>query len=212
MDIEQQVLEALSSYVSRGAALNLLQRAIKAGGRPPLSPEDWARVIEGPLMRELTQVLPVRGVLPPFKAILAKLRSSPTPPPAPVPSPDEEPEAPPPLEQIPLSDPVARQGLVQNLARLEGVVGVILETPYGREVRAPGLGPEFARMVGTAHRLIVTRGSYSMFYTVLESAQLLIRPMRVGWIAVLARGEANLGALMYRLRYIEGLQEVEHPS
>jgi hypothetical protein len=48
-----------------------------------------------------------------------------------------------------------------------------------------------------------------MFYTVLESAQLLIRPMGIGWIAVLARGEANLGTLMYRLRNIEGLQEIE---
>ncbi|HEU4741510.1 MAG TPA: hypothetical protein VFS50_07945 [Meiothermus sp.] len=209
MDIEQQVLEALSLYVSRGAAENLLKRAIKAGGRAPLSPGDWARVIEGPLMRELAQILPVKGVLPPFKAILAKLHSSTTPPRNPTPSFDDEPEIPPPLERVPLSDPAARQGLVQSLARLEGVAGVILETPYGRETRVQGLGPEFVRMVGTAHRLLVTRGSYSMFYTVLESAQLLIRPMGIGWIAVLARGEANLGTLMYRLRNIEGLQEIE---
>ncbi|WP_276957277.1 hypothetical protein [Allomeiothermus silvanus] len=208
MDIEQQVLEALNLYVSRGAALNLLKRAIKAGGGAPLSPEDWVRLIEGPLMRELGQILPVRGVLPPFKAILAKLRSSPAPR-NPTPSFAEEPETTPPLERVPLSNPTARQGLVQSLARLEGVAGVILETPYGREVRIQGLGPEFVRMVGTTHRLLVTRGSYSLFYTVLESAQLLIRPMEAGWIAVLARSEANLGTLMYRLRNIEGRQEIE---
>ncbi|MBI5812482.1 MAG: hypothetical protein HZB27_07865 [Meiothermus silvanus] len=142
MDIEQQVLEALNLYVSRGAALNLLKRAIKAGGGAPLSPEDWVRLIEGPLMRELGQILPVRGVLPPFKAILAKLRSSPAPR-NPTPSFAEEPETAPPLERVPLSNPTARQGLVQSLARLEGVAGVILETPYGREVRIQGLGPEF---------------------------------------------------------------------
>lgn len=209
MDIEQQVLHALSQYVSRGAAENLLKRAIKAGGRPPLSPTDWTRLIEGPLMRELAGILPVKGVLPPFKAILAKLRSSTAPPRDPTPL-EEEPQSPPPLERVALSDPAARQDLVQSLARLEGVAGVILETPYGRETRVQGLGPEFIRMVGTAHRLLVTRRSYSLFYTVLESAQLLIRPMGIGWIAVLARGEANLGTLMYRLRNIQGLQEAEH--
>lgn len=212
MDIEQQVLQALSQYVSHGAAENLLKRAIKARGRPPLSPGDWAQVIEGPLMRELGQILPVRGVLPPLRTLLAKLRSSPTPPPGPTPPPEEESPVSPPLEQVFLPDPVARQGLVQSLARMEGVSGVILETPYGRETRVQGLGPEFVRMVGTAHRLLVTRGGYTLFYTVLESAHLLIRPLGTGWIAVLARSEANLGTLMYRLRSIEGLQGIENLS
>lgn len=45
-----------------------------------------------------------------------------------------------------------------------------------------------------------------MFYTVFREAQLVLRPLDRGYLAVLTRNEAKLGHLLYRMSRIESIQ------
>ncbi len=45
-----------------------------------------------------------------------------------------------------------------------------------------------------------------MFYTVFREAQLVLRPLDRGYLAVLTRNETNLGQLLYRMSKIEAVQ------
>jgi hypothetical protein len=109
----------------------------------------------------------------------------------------------PPTEWVMLGDEGSRRNLVQEIARMDGVVAAVLETPKGSEIRAPNFGKGLPRLISMSHRLLALRGNYRVLYATFERGQLLIRPLGQGWLAVLARPEANLGQLLYRLRYME---------
>jgi hypothetical protein len=111
-----------------------------------------------------------------------------------------------PFEHIKLDSPEARRDLVLELAKMENVIGVVLDTSYGRESRMPGYEEGSLSILKVAHRLLSLRGGYRVFYTVLREAQLVLRPLGSDWLAVLARSEANLGQLLYRLSRIEADQ------
>lgn len=204
------IVEALSQIVSRPAAENLLRRALVAskGKAGELGPLAWASLIEGPLQRELAQVLPVGRLLPPLEKLVRELRKQ-----AQVPQARKEPQPPafPTMEitteYFRLSDPLIRQELLLELARAEGVTGVLLQTKYGLETRLGAQAGDLAKMLGVAHRLLEGRRGYRLFYTVLEEAQVVLRPFEQGWLAVLARREANLGQLLYRLGNVEAATE-----
>lgn len=194
MDIRSQVVQALTQFLSKVAAERMLNRLLE--GKNP-SPSEWADLIEGPLMRDLGQVLPVKGPFGPFLGILQKLRAQV--------QPEAESEAV--SEWVVLSSPSQRHALALQLARLSDVQGVIVYHPEGQEVRFPGLSPQTKSIFEMSHRLLMMRKPYSLFYTVFNGAQLVFRPINSGWIAVMARSEANLGHLLYRLRRIEALPE-----
>jgi predicted regulator of Ras-like GTPase activity (Roadblock/LC7/MglB family) len=61
-------------------------------------------------------------------------------------------------------------------------------------------------LLSTVHRLLDRKGSYRVFYTVFREAQLVLRPLDRGYLAVLTRNETNLGQLLYRISKIEAIQ------
>jgi len=206
-DTRSRIVEALSQIVSRPAAENLLRRVLVAskGKASELGPTAWVGLIEGPLQRELARILPVGRLLPPLQTLVQELKKQAQPPKEPQPPAFSTVEIT--TEYFRLSDPLVRQELLQDLARAEGVTGVVLQSRYGLESRLGGHPSELTTLLGMAHRLLAHKRGYRLFYTVLGEAQVVLRPFEQGWLAVLALKEANLGQLLYRLSNVEAATE-----
>lgn len=200
VETERRIVEALSQVISPVAAERLLQRAVGKQAKPQ-NPKAWVDVIEGPLKQELTDVLPVSGLLPSLQALVKELKSQrpdkPTRPALPTL------EMAPSTDYVDLEDEHTRRELVRELARWEGVLAVILESVHGRESRLGAYTDSLFTILSVGHWLLERRGKYRVFYTVLQGAQLVIRPVEGGWIGVITRQETNLGQLLYRLGRIE---------
>lgn len=202
METERRIVEALSQVISPVAAERLLQRAVGKQSKPK-NPKAWVEVIEGPLKQELTDVLPISGLIPSLQALVKELKSQiskverPTRPAMPTL------EMAPSTDYIDLEDEHTRRELVRELARWEGVLAVVLESVHGRESRLGAYTDSLYTILSVGHWLLERRGKYRVFYTVLQGAQLVIRPMEGGWIGVITRQETNLGQLLYRLGRIE---------
>ena len=197
-NIERKVIEALSQVISPLAAESLLKRAL--GGRSPnlLGPLGWATLIEGPLQQELRGILPVNDLLPELEKLTRQLKAQ-----IPI---HPSLEVSDPVQHIDLQNKEMRENLVLELARGEGVLAVVLESGYGQEYRLGDYDSSLVNLLATTHRLFERRGGYRVFYTVLEEAQLVLRPLGRGYLAVLTRNEASLGHLLYRMGKIEALQ------
>jgi hypothetical protein len=205
-DTEQKITEALSQVVSPAAAASLLRRALRGQSPDLLGPRAWAELLEGPLQRELSGILPISGLLPDLQKLVRQLKAQtqslegvqnparPT-----LESTDRN-------EYINLQSEQDRQNLVLELARGEGVLAVVLESGYGQEYRLGSHNESLLGLLSIAHRLLDRKGSYRLFYTVFREAQLVLRPLGQGYLAVLTRNEANLGQLLYRMGKIEALQ------
>lgn len=217
MDVEAKIIEALMGYISRGAAESLLRRVLHRVRKNPLAmgPQEWIELIEGPLLAELQQVLPISGQIPPLKGLVKGLRqiraATPSPPPPVQAEAPLEPTLELSLDWLDLSDAEVRLGLLQELARVEGVLGVAIQTPWGEEIRLPEDSGNLPLLVNTAHRLLSLRQPYAMFYTVLGNAQLVVRGMGQSWVAVLADHDANPGHLLYRLRQLQMAPQEARP-
>jgi len=105
--MEREVIEILSEYLSPQAAANLLARA--KARLTPTTPQDWARLLEGPLWEELRAILPFREMPPGLKALVRRLKAATPPPPKPLG--EAVPEAAPALEAVDLADPEERHRL-----------------------------------------------------------------------------------------------------
>ncbi|MCL4454434.1 MAG: hypothetical protein M1157_02180 [Deinococcus sp.] len=204
METFRKIVDALSDLVSPTAAERLLDRVLRNANlnAPDMVASDWVRLVEGPLLKELGDILPI-GRPPRLMALVQALQL----------------EAPHQFAQgahhnssetllfesnyVDLSTPETRRQLIQDVARIQGVLGVMIDSGSAREARLPGLNPELAAMVASVHRSVLTKKGYRLFYTVVEKAQMVIRPLGQGWIGVAARKEANLGELIYRLRRME---------
>jgi len=216
VDVEAKIIEALMAYVSRGAAEGLLRRVLHKARKNPrmMGPGEWIELIEGPLLAELRQVLPIAGQVPPLKALVKALRQAQAVPISTPAVPASLPSAPTlelPPDWLDLSEAEARVSLLQELARFEGVIGVAVQTPWGSEIRLPEDSGELPMLVGTAHRLLSLRQPYAMFYTVMGNAQLMVRGMGQSWVAVLADHDANPGHLLYRLRQLQTVSQEARP-
>lgn len=205
-EIEQKVVEALSQLVSPTAARSLLQRALRGQPSHLLGPRGWAELIEGPLQRELVGILPISGLLPDLSRLVRELRAQDRGPSDPRRAAQPTLEVPDPTEYVDLSSEKERQALVQSLARGEGVLAVVLESIYGQELRLGACGPGVLEMLRAAHGLLERRGGYRVFYTVLGGAQMVLRPLGCGYLALLMQGEANLGQFLFRMRRIEAIR------
>lgn len=205
-DTERKIIEALSQVVSPVAASNLLKRAL--GGQSPdlLGPRSWVELLEGPLRRELMGVLPVSGLIPDLQRLVRQL-SAQTPSIEVVRDPTRPTlEATNLREYVDLEREPDRQALVLDLARGEGVLAVVLDSVHGRECRLGVHNDSLVSLLSTVHRLLDRKGSYRVFYTVFREAQLVLRPLDRGYLAVLTRNETNLGQLLYRMSKIEAIQ------
>ena len=189
--MEREVIEILSEYLSPQAAANLLARA--KARLTPTTPQDWARLLEGPLWEELRAILPFREMPPGLKALVRRLKAA-TPPP-PKPQGEAVPEAAPALEAVDLADPEERDRLARSRARLRGVTSAELDNPSGKAELPEG----FPVPLDTAH-LLLRRQGYALFYLRTASRLLLLRPVGGGFVGVTAREEANVGQLMHRLK------------
>ncbi|WP_243028092.1 hypothetical protein [Thermus albus] len=196
--MEERLLQILSQYISLRAAENLLQRVL-AQGRPA-SPVAWAQWIEATLGPELLRLLPFRELPPELKALVRELGDL-APPHAVEEEGEEEEEA---LEEVvDLEDPQARQDLARRLARLEGVVGVMVAGKSGKEELFSGEPVP----LDLAYPLLRRQG-YGVFYAILEGEIVALRPLAQGYIGLLARKEANIGRLLHALRRLISLAEV----
>ncbi|GIW34009.1 hypothetical protein [Meiothermus sp.] len=205
-DTEQKIIEALSRVISPVAAHNLLKRALRGQSPDLLGPRSWAELIEGSLQRELMGVLPVSGLMPDLQKLVRQLKAQ---------TPSVEVvrnSTRPTLETTDLTEYVDlereqdRQALVLDLARGEGVLAVVLESSYGQECRLGVYNESLVSLLTTVHRLLERKGSYKVFYTVFREAQLVLRPLDRGYLAVLTRNDTNLGQLLYRMSKIEAIQ------
>jgi hypothetical protein len=205
-ETEQKIIEVLSRVVSPVAASNLLKRAL--GGQSPglLGPRSWAELIEGPLQHQLMGVLPVSGLIPDLQKLVRQLMAQ-TPSVEVVHDPIRPTlEAADLTEYVDLEREPDRQALVLDLARGEGVLAVVLDSVHGRECRLGAHNDSLVGFLSTVHRLLDRKGSYRVFYTVFREAQLVLRPLDLGYLAVLTRKETNLGQLLYRMSKIEAIQ------
>ncbi|GIW25721.1 hypothetical protein [Meiothermus sp.] len=203
---EQKIVEALSQVVSPWAAHNLLRRALRGHSPDLLEPAGWAALIEGPLQQELKGVLPTVGLLPELQTLVKQLRAQKQRPA------EVRPPTQPTLETTNLTEYVDleraqdREKLVLDLARGEGVLAVVLDSVHGQECRLGVHNEGLVGLLSIVHRLLDRKGSYRVFYTVFREAQLVLRPLERGYLAVLTRNEANLGQLLYRMSKIEAIQ------
>jgi hypothetical protein len=205
-DTEQKITEALSKVISPVAAANLLRRALRGQSPDSLGPRGWVELVEGPLQRELMGILPVSGLLPDLQRLIRQLKAQ-TPSLEVVRDPTRPTlEATDLREYVDLEREPDRQALVLDLARWEGVLAVVLDSVHGRECRLGAHNDSLIGLLTTVHRLLDRKGSYRVFYTVFREAQLVLRPLDRGYLAVLTRNETNLGQLLYRMSKIETLQ------
>jgi predicted regulator of Ras-like GTPase activity (Roadblock/LC7/MglB family) len=109
-------------------------------------------------------------------------------------------------EYLELDKEECRQALVLDLARGEGVLAVVLVSVHGREYRPGAHNDSVVNLLATVDRLLDRKGSYRVFYTVFREAQLVLRPLDRGYLAVLTRNKTNLGQLLYRMSRIEATQ------
>lgn len=200
---ERKVIEVLAQVISPLAASSLLRRALRGQSPEALGPQGWAELIEGPLQRELKGILPMSGLLPELQQLVRQLRAQPQSP--------QQAQAPTletthPTEYIDLQSEQDRHNLVLEMARCEEVLAVVLESSYGQEYRLGNQNESLVELLSTMHRLLDRKGRYRVFYTVFRGAQLVLRPLGQGYLAVLTRNKANLGQLLYRMSRIEALQ------
>jgi hypothetical protein len=194
--MEESLLEILSRYVSPRAAESLLGRA--TGTRKPANPGEWARLVEGVIWPELRRLLPFQEMPPELKAWVREMKAL-----AAQGAEGQEEEEELRLEAVDLEDPAARTALAQRLARLEGVVGVVVAGKSGREELFAGepvpLDP---------FHLLLKRQGYQTFYGLLQHNLVAMRALGQGYIALVARKETNVGRLLHNLRRLTSLSEV----
>jgi hypothetical protein len=195
--MEESLLEILSRYVSSRAAESLLGRA--TGARKPANPGEWARLVEGVIWPELRRLLPFQEMPPELKAWVREMKALA----AQEAEGEEQEEEELRLEAVDLEDPAARTALAQRLARLEGVVGVVVAGKSGREELFAGkpvpLDP---------FHLLLKRQGYQTFYGLLQHNLVAMRALGQGYIGLVAQKETNVGRLLHNLRRLTSLSEV----
>jgi len=202
-EAEELIVEALSSYgIPPAATRNLIQRARRKNGLGD-RPEDWVRLMEGPLLDEIQRIIPVFQPGGRYAEVLRTLKSQLPPPQSPPPA------APAPQALYRLKEDGERKRLLADLAREDGVVGVGLLGNGRAELRFPGAGAHLPPMLYAAHRMIARRRPYRLTYVLVKDAQVFLRPLGEYVVTVVAKRSANLGRILARLAELgpEGGQE-----
>ncbi len=204
-EAQRLIIEALSHYVSEPAARNLLQRTLTQDGRAAetLSPKDWAALVEGALFRNLQAIIPIPSLPGELRRVVRLLHAM-TPPEDAAPPLETDPSPSNlPTRKVDLTRPDARAALAQELAREDGVTGVVIHGPDYQEVRLPGRAEELVQLLEISHRLLSRQHPYQAFYAVFAEGQLVLRPLGDALIAVIGRPETNLGRILHTLSSLE---------
>ncbi len=196
--MEEGLLQLLSQYISRRAAESLLRKALAQG--TPSHPGEWARLAEEVVWPELKRLLPFQEMPPELKAWVRELKTLAPP----EPEAEEEEEEAALLEAVDLEDPALRVHLAQRLARLEGVVGVVVAGQREREALFAGEPVSLDPI-----HLFLRRQGYRTFYAVVADTVVALRALDRGFVGVLARKETNVGRLLHALRRLASSAEVE---
>jgi hypothetical protein len=155
--------------------------------------------VEGVIWPELRRLLPFQEMPPELKAWVREMKALA----AQEAEGEEQEEEELRLEAVDLEDPAARTALAQRLARLEGVVGVVVAGKSGREELFAGepvpLDP---------FHLLLKRQGYQTFYGLLQHNLVAMRALGQGYIGLVARKETNVGRLLHNLRRLTSLSEV----
>jgi hypothetical protein len=156
--------------------------------------------VEGVIWPELRRLLPFQEMPPELKAWVQEMKALAA---QGAEGEEQEEEEELRLEAVDLEDPAARTALAQRLARLEGVVGVVVAGKSGREELFAGepvpLDP---------FHLLLKRQGYQTFYGLLQHNLVAMRALGQGYIGLVARKETNVGRLLHNLRRLTGLSEV----
>lgn len=194
--MEESLLELLSRYVSPRAAESLVRKALAQG--TPTHPGEWARLAEEVVWPELKRLLPFQEMPPELKAWVRERKALAS---QELEAEEEEALLP---EAVDLEDPASRAHLAQRLARLEGVVGVVVAGLKGRETLFAGEPVELDPI-----HLFLRRQGYRTFYAAVGDVLVALRPLGGGFVGVLARKETNVGRLLHSLRRLVDSAEVE---
>ncbi len=207
---ERLIIEALTEYASPFAAQNIVGRALRRAGLDPesMDPAAWLRFVQGPLMAELRQVFPMNEPTGALRRLLKQLEEEAAPPRPRAPAQPAPADAAVkstlilPTRAVDFSQPSEREQVANELARVEGVSGVLIQGPSYREARLPGEG-DLAPILGVVHNLLQKQKPYKLFYSVFQGGQVLVRPLGPALVALVAKREANLGQLMHALNGYE---------
>ncbi|WP_456411653.1 hypothetical protein [Oceanithermus sp.] len=204
---ERLVVEALSEFASPAAAQNLLRRALRRAGADPniMGPAEWSRFIQGPLMDELRNVFPIREPTGPLRRLIHSLDEAALSAPPPAPARAQDPARNTlilPKRTVDLNEAATREQLANELAREEGVSGVVIQGPGFTEARLPGFD-DLTPILSVTHSLLKKQKPYKIFYSVFQEGQVLVRPLGPALVALVTKREANLGRLMHVLNSYE---------
>jgi len=204
-DPETIIVNALDRYGIPPRASRYLIEQARERAQLGTSPEDWVRLVEGPLLEELRDIIPVFNMSGDYAKARDRL-----------------------LElarkarveesikrsvsgvrvrrRIDPEDPETREQVAAELAREEGALAVIWAWPGGAETR--GASEQFARLLFASHVLLRRRGDYRVAYLMVKGARVLMRPLGEHVLALVAKPTANLGKLLSKLLEV-GVKEVE---
>ncbi len=199
MEIEQTLINAMSQVIPRAAARKIFDQSFASVSLESLSPDEWVTMIKGPLHDALSQAIPIRGVFRPFENLINEIKTNMTAEFEPLTTLESNVK----IEYINLQSASDVERLVQDLAKMDDILGVIVEGPAGKESRLPGFGELSADIMKVANHLLKKKGAYRIFYSIWDVAQVVIRPLGSGWVAVVGKKQANLGHILYRLNHLE---------
>lgn len=224
------IVSALSGIVSERAAQTLLQAALREGGLTPegVTAAEMQRVLFGPLLTRLSGVLPEARARAELRTLAAQLGSRYPKAPTLFPAAawdeetgttrwDEAPElgaddfefddpeytAAPPRREYALGGAAGQEALIQDLARMPGVQGVLVCRATGEVLRerslagAAGLGSVIA-----ATALLFQKRGLNLMSADLGGRTVCMRPLGGYCVAVVAGPGVNIGRLLAELQQV----------
>lgn len=200
-DAQRMVVTALGRWLPPLAVEHLLRKTLHEVGvkADDLSPNEWARLLRGPLAHNLVQALPLPGIdkelaniadqmstsepvvnLAPFEPNVASRNGSIR-------------------EEVDLTSPVQRANFMQELARLDHVQGVALIGPGYREMRFPEAHATLPHALEAFFHRLASAGDYGVVYVEMADGIVVARRLEQGSIALFIRPGGNIGQFIYAL-------------
>lgn len=203
-DAQRVVVAALSRWLPPMAAEHLLRKTLDELGVEPdsLSANEWARLLNGPLARNLQRVLPVPGIENELAAAAKRFAvREPIAHIAPF-EPTPGPRSFQVNKEVGLLNSKQRLDLIQELARLDHVQGVALLGPNFQEIRFPGSSPTLIKSLEVFLDKIGKLASsdvHDIVYMEMQNGTLIARRLGQSSVILFVRPGANIGQLLYSL-------------
>lgn len=219
------IVRALSGIVSERAAETMLRAALGEQGLTPegVNAQDMQRVLSGPLLARVGNVLPPQRARSELRNLAAQLQAqypkAPTlflEPAATWEDPgdlsaddfefdDPEYTSAPTERRYDLGSAAGQQALIQDLGRIQGVQGILVCRANGevlREKALSGVGNLGSVIAATA--MLFQRRSLSLMSADMGKQTVCMRPVGGYCVAVVAGPGVNIGRLLSELQQIRG--------